>query len=97
MNSKLLTTGVALTCFLTMAAEQYTVKSPDNRLSVTVNTGKATTYSVDFDGRRILDPSPTMTHSSPRRFPGTVRCEPCGIQGFSRALMCVEPVVGHSA
>lgn len=58
MNSKLLTTGVALTCFLTMAAEQYTVKSPDNRLSVTVNTGKTTTYSVDFDGRRILDPSP---------------------------------------
>ena len=58
MNSKLLATGFSLICFFSMSAEKYTIQSPDNRLSVTVNTGNITTYQVDFDGKRILDPSP---------------------------------------
>ncbi len=58
MNSKLLATGFSLICFFSMSAEKYSVQSPDNRLSVTVNTGGNTTYQVDFDGKRILDPSP---------------------------------------
>lgn len=58
MNSKLLATGVSMICILYGQAQNYTVKSPDSRLCVTVNTGKETTYSVDFDGKRILDPSP---------------------------------------
>lgn len=45
-------------CFFSMSAEKYTIQSPDNRLSVTVSTGTNTTYQVDFDGKRILDPSP---------------------------------------
>lgn len=58
MNSKLLATGFSLMCFFSMSAEKYTIQSPDNRLSVTVSTGTSTTYQVDFDGKRILDPSP---------------------------------------
>lgn len=58
MNSKLLATGFSLMCFFSMSAEKYTIQSPDNRLSVTVSTGTNTTYQVDFDGKRILDPSP---------------------------------------
>lgn len=58
MNSKLLATGFSLICFFSMSAEKYTIQSPDNRLSVTVSTGNNTTYQVDFDGKRILDPSP---------------------------------------
>lgn len=58
MNSKLLATGFSLICFFSMSAEKYTLQSPDNRLSVTVSTGTNTTYQVDFDGKRILDPSP---------------------------------------
>ena len=56
--NKLLITGVSLISFLPMSAEQYVIKSPDNRLTVTVNADKQTSYSVDFDGKRILDPSP---------------------------------------
>lgn len=58
MNSKLLATGFSLMCFFSMSAKKYTIQSPDNRLSVTVSTGTNTTYQVDFDGKRILDPSP---------------------------------------
>ncbi len=58
MNSKLLATGFSLMCFFSMSAEKYTIQSPDNRLSVTVSTSTNTTYQVDFDGKRILDPSP---------------------------------------
>ncbi len=58
MNSKLLATGFSLMCFFSMSAEKHTIQSPDNRLSVTVSTGTNTTYQVDFDGKRILDPSP---------------------------------------
>lgn len=58
MDSKLLATGFSLICFFSMSAEKYTIQSPDNRLSVTVSTGTNTTYQVDFDGKRILDPSP---------------------------------------
>lgn len=58
MNSKFLATGVSLLCFLSVSAEQHVIQSPDKRITVTVNTGSHTTYSVDFDGKRILDPSP---------------------------------------
>lgn len=65
MNSKLLATGFSLMCFFSMSAEKYTIQSPDNRLSVTVSTGTNTTYQVDFDGKRILDPSPiSMTFNN---------------------------------
>lgn len=39
-------------------AENYTVNSPDSRLSVNVETGVNTTYSVSLDGKVILNPSP---------------------------------------
>lgn len=39
-------------------AENYTVNSPDSRLSVNVETGVNTTYSVSLNGKVILNPSP---------------------------------------
>lgn len=39
-------------------AENYTVNSPDSRLSVNVETGVNTTYSVSLNGKVILTPSP---------------------------------------
>lgn len=39
-------------------AQKYTINSPDSRISVDVNTGVNTTYSVRFDGKVILNPSP---------------------------------------
>jgi alpha-glucosidase len=42
----------------TMFAENYTVKSPDERILVNVETGTTTTYSVTFNGKTILNPSP---------------------------------------
>ncbi len=48
-----------------MTAEEWKVSSPDNRLTVTVNAEKATTYAVDFDGKRVISPSPvSMTFSN---------------------------------
>lgn len=41
-----------------MFAENYTVKSPDERILVDVETGATTTYSVTFNGKTILNPSP---------------------------------------
>lgn len=40
------------------SAKEYLVKSPDGRIAVNVETGATTTYSVDFNGKRILSPSP---------------------------------------
>ena len=39
-------------------AENYTVDSPDSRITVNVETGTNTTYSVTFNGKMILNPSP---------------------------------------
>lgn len=41
-----------------MFAENYIVKSPDERILVNVETGATTTYSVTFNGKTILNPSP---------------------------------------
>ena len=41
-----------------MFSENYTVKSPDERILVNVETGENTTYSVTFNGKTILNPSP---------------------------------------
>lgn len=41
-----------------MFAENYTVKSPDEHILVNVETGATTTYSVTFNGKTILNPSP---------------------------------------
>lgn len=40
------------------SAKEYIVKSPDGRIVVNVETGANTTYAVDFNGKRILAPSP---------------------------------------
>lgn len=58
MTTKLFITGVTILCSLYAQGADYTVKSPDDRLSVTVSTGSNTTYAVDFDGKRIINPSP---------------------------------------
>lgn len=39
-------------------AENYTVDSPDSRITVNVETGTNTTYSVTFNGKMMLNPSP---------------------------------------
>lgn len=40
-----------------LSAKEYIVKSPDGRIAVNVETGTSTTYSVDFNGKRVLAPS----------------------------------------
>lgn len=39
------------------SAETWQVVSPDNRLTVAVETGKEITYSVSLDGRQVIAPS----------------------------------------
>ncbi|MDE5674411.1 MAG: glycoside hydrolase family 97 N-terminal domain-containing protein, partial [Muribaculaceae bacterium] len=91
MNSKLLATGVSLICFLSMSAEQYTIQSPDKRLSVTVNTGNRTTYSVDFDGKKILNPSPiSMTFDNGRTIGRDMKVKDVKKDSFNKTI---EPVI----
>lgn len=45
-------------------AENYTVDSPDSRITVNVETGTNTTYSVTFNGKMILNPSPISMTST---------------------------------
>lgn len=42
----------------TAFADDYTVTSPNQKISVKVSTGASTTYSVSLDGKEILSPSP---------------------------------------
>lgn len=54
-----------LFCTLLAGAKDYSVCSPDSRIQVKVTTGAKTEWSVAFDGRTILAPSPlSMTFSS---------------------------------
>ena len=54
-----------LFCTLLAGAKDYSVFSPDSRIQVKVTTGAKTEWSVAFDGRTILAPSPlSMTFSS---------------------------------
>lgn len=52
-----------LTLFLLLCggfvfAKDYAVKSPDGRITVNVEAGAITTYSVSFDGKVVISPSP---------------------------------------
>lgn len=48
-----------------LSAKEYIVKSPNGRLVVTVSTRQITTYSVCFNGKFLLSPSPlSMTLSN---------------------------------
>lgn len=42
----------------TATAKDYIVESPDGRIVATVSTGTKTTYTISFDGKTILSPSP---------------------------------------
>ncbi len=42
----------------TIYAQEITVKSPDKNISVTINNGEKLTYSVTFNGKVIVNPSP---------------------------------------
>lgn len=42
----------------TVSAESVTVTSPDSRISLDVNVGDTVTYSVTFNGRMLIFPSP---------------------------------------
>lgn len=44
--------------FGALQAKDYKVSSPDGRIDVNVSTGAKTTYTVQFDGRTVLAPSP---------------------------------------
>lgn len=54
-----------LACSNAIFAENYVIESPNKQLSVNVETGENTTYSVMLNGKVILNPSPiSMTFSN---------------------------------
>lgn len=72
-------------------AENYTVNSPDSRITVNVETGTNTTYSVTFNGKVILNPSPiSMTFDN-----GTVIGRNMEVKNVERSTQnkVLKPVV----
>lgn len=72
-------------------AENYTVNSPDSRITVNVETGTNTTYSVTFNGKMILNPSPiSMTFDN-----GTVIGRNMEVKNVERSTQnkVLKPVV----
>ena len=72
-------------------AENYTVDSPDSRITVNVETGTNTTYSVTFNGKMILNPSPiSMTFDN-----GTVIGRNMEVKNVERSTQnqVLKPVV----
>ena len=54
---KLILTLLAAIAVTTGYAKSYTVKSPDGKLTITVNTGEKTTWSINHGETTILLPS----------------------------------------
>lgn len=72
-------------------AENYTVDSPDSRITVNVETGTNTTYSVTFNGKMMLNPSPiSMTFDN-----GTVIGRNMEVKNVERSTQnqVLKPVV----
>ena len=72
-------------------AENYTVDSPDSRITVNVETGTNTTYSVTFNGKMMLNPSPiSMTFDN-----GTVIGRNMEVKNVERSTqnLVLKPVV----
>lgn len=57
MKKTLLLVSLCLSSGL-LWADSYTVKSPSENIIVNVETGEKTTYSVVFNGKQVLNPSP---------------------------------------
>lgn len=47
---------ILCTCIVTQA-KNYTVSSPDGKIKVTVTAGKQLSWSINYNGERILNPS----------------------------------------
>lgn len=47
---------ILCTCIVTQA-KNYTVSSPDGKTKVTVTAGKQLSWSINYNGERILNPS----------------------------------------
>ena len=60
MRSMIRITGYLFLCLLitSVYGAKYTVKSPDKKVVLTVNVGKAITQSVKYDGKIMLSDSP---------------------------------------
>ena len=72
-------------------AENYTVDSPDSRITVNVETGTNTTYSVAVNGKMMLNPSPiSMTFDN-----GTVIGRNMEVKNVERSTQnqVLKPVV----
>ncbi len=72
MNSRLILGTICLSLgIMSMKGEVASVKSPDGRLEVKVScnpTDSTATYSITYDGRNVLLPSPLGFESNPGNF-----------------------------
>lgn len=57
MKGKLILLCALLGVCTWLHAQKYTVTSPDGKIKVMVNSGKQLTWSIDYDGKQILNPS----------------------------------------
>jgi alpha-glucosidase len=47
---------------MTVQAKQYAIKSPDKKISVAISIGKSLSFSIRYNGKILLAPSPVAMH-----------------------------------
>lgn len=57
MKRVLILLHIILCTCIVIQAKNYTVSSPDGKIKVTVTAGKLLSWSIDYNGERILNPS----------------------------------------
>lgn len=62
--------AAALTLSVSAIAKDYSVKSPDSRITLNVSINEDVRWSVIYDGKQIIDPSPVAMKLGTQALPG---------------------------
>jgi len=70
MRPGILLLAAALTLSVSAIAKEYSVTSPDSRITLNVSVNEDVRWSVIYDGKQIIDPSPVAMKLETLALPG---------------------------
>ena len=85
--------AAALTLSVSARAKDYSVKSPDSKITLNVSVNEDVRWSVIYDGKQIIDPSPVAMKLETLSLPGVkpVASKP----KVTEVNTLITPVVPH--
>ena len=93
MKLKMLLLAAALTVSVSANSKDYTVTSPDGRITLNVNVNEDVRWSVSYDGNQIIAPSPVAMQLETISLPGS---NPAGAKPkVTEVNTTLTPVVPH--